>query len=434
MKTNQHEFRDTHFANDREWMNLNLCKFVKFASSSCFYPATFCLCLLFVCSCATENSQRRLPATVSMSKNAGRRDMLIVTVRLEDGEKLPMIVDTGSSWTCFDKSLEPKLGKQLDTTTFWNFGVGKDSGIYAAPKLFWGSTLLAMTGTNVATVDFKQLAKNAGRAVSGLLGMDVLGHYCVQLDFAANRVRFLDFEHADKKAWGQPFPLIDSGDGCFYIDDNLAGVKGSGSLIDTGCDYDGWLKPEIFQQWTNNTLAPGKGESRFPNGVLGGDTYRELDLHRLDEGLDTNDSHMKFNGVGLHVLSQNLVTFDFPEKTMYLKRTSKWPLYDKSLVSEAKWDMRPAVELLRTLKKKSQLPGWAKKDQLDGALRVHFEYHHDYLDSITVDAKRKDDTSLYHYAVTRTKGSPWRLNRAWRTDQNGQILNEYPVPQNEAKR
>jgi hypothetical protein len=51
-----------------------------------------------------------LPVTLAMNKVAGRGDVLIVLVRLADGEKLPLVVDTGSPATVFDKSLESKLG------------------------------------------------------------------------------------------------------------------------------------------------------------------------------------------------------------------------------------------------------------------------------------------------------------------------------------
>ena len=44
--------------------------------------------------------------------------MLNVTLRLENGEKLPFVVDTGSPGTLFDKSLVPKLGGRLPLGTW----------------------------------------------------------------------------------------------------------------------------------------------------------------------------------------------------------------------------------------------------------------------------------------------------------------------------
>lgn len=183
-----------------------------------------------------------------MNQGAGRGDELIITLRLADGEKLPFLVDSGSPATFFDKSLEPKLGKRLDSGTAWNFGVSQNLGVYAAPKLYLGNVLLAMAGTNVGTIDLRKTSSHGSTSFMGILGMDVLGNYCIQLDFAAGKLRCLNDELADKKDWGQLIPLSDIDNGCFFINDNLAGAKGSGSEIDTGCDYCGWLTPELFPQ------------------------------------------------------------------------------------------------------------------------------------------------------------------------------------------
>jgi hypothetical protein len=109
-----------------------------------------------------------------MNKDAGRGGLLLVTFRLADGEKLPLVVDTGAPITGFDKSLEPKLGRRLDTGTFWNFGVPQKVGVYAAPKLYLRKSPLRMTGTNVFTFDRNKLADHDWFPFMGFLGMDVL--------------------------------------------------------------------------------------------------------------------------------------------------------------------------------------------------------------------------------------------------------------------
>ena len=74
------------------------------------------LSLLLLCSCAVENSiHPRLPATVTMNKDAGRSQLIFVALQLEDGQELPCEVDTGCFNTILDQSLEPKLGKRCDT-------------------------------------------------------------------------------------------------------------------------------------------------------------------------------------------------------------------------------------------------------------------------------------------------------------------------------
>ena len=361
-----------------------------------------------------------------MNKDAGRGNWLIVTLRLENGETLPFMMDTGCPITKLDKSLEPKLGKCLGTTTAWAFGVKNEVGIYAAPKLYLRNTPL-MTYTNfILTEDCKRFSSSEGRSTMGVLGMDVLEHYCIQLDFNRGVMHFLDDEHANKIDWGKPFPLIDVGERCFIVGENLVGAKGPGSLIDTGWNGDGLLTPELFQQWTNHALLPASGEARSPNGMLGGATYHSLDLRGLDK--NDHDSHSGFNTIGIHVLSQNLVTFDFQTRTMYLKRTSDWPLYDKRLEAAAKSDAGPVLKSFQSLRKKGQLPGWSKNDKSSNKTAI-FSGHYADVGTCHVAIQKKGDSSFYYYTFVRTsKESPWKLQKAWRTDQNDRTVEEYPVP------
>jgi hypothetical protein len=381
---------------------------------------------LLLCSCATEKTiYSRLPATVAMNKDAGRGGLFMVVVRLDNNEKLPLVVDTGSPATAFDKSLEPKLGNRLDTTTLLNFGVTQDGGVYAAPKLYLGNVPLQMVGTNIITFDRQKLADHGWPSFMGFLGMDVLQNYCLQLDFATGKMRFLDDEHADKKNWGEPFPLTDIGDGCFSINENLVGVKGTGSVIDTGCESSGWLRPALFRQWTNQESAADE-KIYSPDGTLGGEIYHDLDLRLLDaKSLASDDAHIKFNGIGLRALAENLVTLDFPKRTMYLKHTSDWPLATREDEAAMKSPEKSSMKSLVQLSKRRQLPGMSKGDQAK-TTAFHFT---DVLGTATWDILKIGDSSTYHYTFARmSKDGPWKLRKAWRTDQNGHTIEEYPLP------
>ena len=214
------------------------------------------LSLLFFCSCTTQDAlQPRLPPTVAMNKNAGRGSMLIMTLRLKSGERLPFVVDTGSPITVFDKSLEPKLGPSLATGTFWHFGAKILADIYAAPELYSGNTRL-VTSTNIWAFKL-DLPSCDGVPVMGILGMDVLGNYCIQLDFSKGEIYFLKDERMNRKELGKPFPLADIGEGRCDIGENLVGAKGPVSVIDTGCDSDGWLTAKLFQQSDQSRDAAG---------------------------------------------------------------------------------------------------------------------------------------------------------------------------------
>src|SRR6266496_6418915 len=140
------------------------------------------LSLLLLSSCARKPDPSaiipasELPAEVTMDKGPGRGGDLTVTLRLESGEELPFVLDTGAQVTVLDKSLEPKLGKRLGTTTIILPRDKQESAVYAAPKLYLGSTPL-VTGSNIITYDFNPLSSRSPRPNMGFLGMDCLKHY-----------------------------------------------------------------------------------------------------------------------------------------------------------------------------------------------------------------------------------------------------------------
>jgi len=402
-----------------------------------------CLCLLLggllLCSCATMTrssggtAAAELPADVTMNEDAGRGNWVFVTLRLESGEELPFFMDTGTPVTLFDKSLEPKLGKRLGTKTFWNFRARSKVGIYAAPKLYLGSTPL-MTGRHVYSGDFTQLSRKAGRPLMGILGLDCLRHYCIQLDFEAGKMRFLDPDHVNAAELGTAFPLTFSFPVRlpFIHYSSLAGGKDINLLVDTGYDVDGASASGLFQQETRGQRTQGqRGAANqdpeytpFPKCVWNGETYADL---LIGEGP---------NLIGLRFLARHLVTFDFPGRRLYLKRTSSGPLAgDRFVKTQAA--VRSAAEsalgFLKGLKEAGQLPGWSKQDQ--GTIRetIRFNYYDLYYErcpqSATLDVQKNGDSSIYHYAVSRaSEGSPWKLQKAWRTDQDDHAIEEYPVP------
>lgn len=353
---------------------------------------------------AADSIQPPRPADVVMNEEAGRGGLLIVTVRTESGEDWPLVLDTGCAKTGFDPSLAAKLGPSNATETFWNFGVAHQGTLYAPPRLYLGGVLLRTSGTNVGTYDCAGISAFVGRPIRGILGIDVLKNYCVQLDFKARRIRFLDDEHSNKEGWGEAFALNQLSDECFYTDANLAGVAGRGTLIDTGSLHDGWLRPDIYERWMDLAKPPEGGESRYPRGVLGNERYPELDVVKLNENAITSgDLHARLNGIGVQFLSLHLVTLDFPGRTMYLKRTTETSGYTS------------AELFLKSLRENGRLPGWSKEDAVRPPLPL---LHFHYPDSATYEGRKAgDSTFTYYYEIGRaSESSEWKLQRAWRTD------------------
>jgi hypothetical protein len=255
-----------------------------------------------------------------MNKGAGTGDMLLLTLHLKYGDKLTFIMDTGAPLTVLDSSLVQGLGKQLGSTKITSMYGQTPSHYYQAPGLYLGDTRLS-TGPRVLTMDLSPLSSDeihfahANHHFMGVLGLDCLRHYCIQLDFAARKIRFLDSNQLHPEDLGEAFPLEFS-HGHTFVHENLVGIKGTKSLIDTGCNSDGCLTPKLFRQWADSPSQGAPHEEHRPNGVLGGHTYSHLQLN--GDG--------KINALGLAFLARNLVTFDFPNQTMYLKRISAEPL------------------------------------------------------------------------------------------------------------
>jgi hypothetical protein len=64
---------------------------------------------------------------------------------------------------------------------------------------------------------------------------------------------------------------------------------------------------------------------------------------------------------------------------------------------------------------------------------VYFESSSDFgsesFKSDTFGFQKKGDSSICHYTVEQASGNdPWKLKKAWRTDQNDKIIEEFPVP------
>jgi hypothetical protein len=377
------------------------------------------LSLLFLCSCATTLhpsaivAASELPADATINKDAGRGNLLFVTLRLESGEELPFVVDTGAQATLLDKSLELKFGKSLGRTTLSHWGNQTKSEVYAAPKLYLEGTPV-MTGSHIFIWDFKQLSSQAGRPIMGILGMDCLRHYCIQLDFETGKMRFLDSAHLDTAQLGNAFPIAfprGQGGRPFIHQGSIVGDAGTNLMIDTGYRNDGATESKVFRRevqaqklQTEISAVYGQHSCRvwFSKSVWNNETYTNLLI-----GADANL-------IGLRFLARHVVTFDFPKQIMYLKQTSVGPLVDGNTES--------AAEFLKTVKEKGQLPGWSKNDEGTIYLEPYPNYE-------AFDGRKNGDSSIYHYQVSKaSNNSSWKLQKAWRTDQDNKTFEEYSVP------
>jgi len=345
-----------------------------------------------------------------MNKAAGRGSTIILTFRLEDGQAVPLMVDTGSPWTILDKSLIPKLGKRIGSTAvaYAQSGKVKRLGKYRAPKLYLGTFLLDTSNDIV-------LADHFGSTM-GILGLDILRRYRIQLDFQTGSFRLLATNDLKAAELGKAFPIQYSGGHAVIHHDGLIGSS-TNLIIDTGCNTDA-----LINKGGINGLAV-----ILPRCIWDRVAFTDLVVVTVDH----------VNGLGLGFLARHLVTLDFPNRTLYLKQTLSGPLAG-NIFREISSAHAAPVEFLVRLKQKGQLPGFSTGEEATiyyknsdlvfrpyGLIFGRWEPRK----SLTFDFCKNEDASIFHYRVFRISGNdPWKLKKAWRTDQNGRLIEEYPIP------
>ena len=287
--------------------------------------------VLFFCSkvlsCnAVDSVVPEIPSSAPINSWAGRGDLLFVNLRLENGRSLPFIVDTGAPSTLLDKSLEPELGRPLGSKRIRSFSYGKfPANIYATPKLYLGKVQL-LTGKRVMTVDLSRIPY-PGHRIMGVLGVDCLKNYCIQLDFQAGEIRFLAPDSTNGKSMGTAFPLtthrlLAYGNTFTYA--KFCGVGNSFFEVDTGNNGDGFLGSKLFRcaLLQQQAVAGNKGstDSNLARVTFGDMVYTNVKMVKVE-----GRSPFR-NSIGLAFLGRNLVTLNFPKKIMYLKQVTEGPL------------------------------------------------------------------------------------------------------------
>ena len=307
----------------------------------------------------------------------------------------------------------------------------------------------------------------ARASIMGILGMDCLKLYCLQLDFNASAIHFLDPDKLNTNGLGRAFPFaLDNNEVVVHAD--FFGANDARVRLDTGDPPDGALSHGLFH-WeikkqkpllTNQWKSFGLSFARLPRIEFGGETYTNLVLHTCPLTMSLL-SYPRY--IGLRFLARHLVTFNFPKQMMYLQQRSVGPLPDG--IPELKESLgyvndQPPTNLnarfeslakqkpggrlfldagvfLQNIKRKGQLPGWSKNDtgytNLSFDLDLASEWEHpikpeDYPLTQTLTVFRKGDTSIYNYTIVKpSPDASWQLQRAWKAAPSGHILKDYPI-------
>jgi len=295
----------------------------------------FVILLTYGCSdepkeTSTGPAEHKILAEFKIPKTG---DPILLPVKFIDKEYL-FLFDAGCSHTVYDTTLRHALGKVKKIETALTLGSPIKTEIFDAPDAFLGPLNLK-DSNEVSCLDLKMPSLINGKAISGIIGMNFLKRHVIQMDFDQGTLSFLQPVEGQHPDWGIELLLRYDKLGWPYVTSNIFDNFNVNFVIDTGSNSTGAFASDIFEKIisknklnTSDSLfatASGvirKRECRIDNLSIGPFEYKELIFS------EANWSHL-----GLLFLSRHIVTFDFPNSRIYLKKGKQFEKEDETDMS-----------------------------------------------------------------------------------------------------
>ncbi len=279
---------------------------------------------------STSPAEQKVLAKFNIARGG---DPIILPVTFKNKEYL-FVLDTGTSHTVFDTSFKHELGDVKRVGRILTAGRRIEAESFDAPEAFLGPLNL-QDCNEVICSDIKMLSAVLGEKVSGFIGMNFLNKYTVQIDFDKGTVSFLQPMEEQHTNWGIELAMRCDSLGWQYITGDILNSINVDFVIDTGANSTGGLGNDIFEKiLSKNKLKTSETLFATASGVI---KKREIRIDSLSVGSfeynklifgDANWSHL-----GLSFLSRHIVTFDFPNGRIYLKKGKEFKKIDETDMS-----------------------------------------------------------------------------------------------------
>jgi hypothetical protein len=235
-------------------------------------------------------------------------DALLVPVSF-GRERHKFLLDTGAEATFCDVSLKANL---------------EDARKPGGQGLCLGKLRIGAL-PSIQAMDLGRFREVSGHEIEGILGMDALRRFVVQVDFDAGKVRFLRKVMPDSCV---PVQLANKPEQAPCVVAQVAGLAKERFILDSGMvGYGtGALKGDLFESLTRDAkLHPLK--MSLDESAAGKSAQRNGRVEFLSFG-EFNHSDLIFakqseNLLGINYLARYIVTFDFPSQTVYFKKGNR---------------------------------------------------------------------------------------------------------------
>lgn len=274
------------------------------------------------------------PTPILVSRIATDGDFVTLPVRVDD-RRLVFMVDTGSSTTTFDTSFRNRLAPAGEAE---RRRVAPDE---EASELFMPPSM-TVTGTDSGAIpfprdcpvvcrDLAEVREVSSFPIQGVIGMDFLAAYALELDLVEGRICLYADAGFTKKSWGdvqigmsiplqRPCLEIESA-GVFYW-----ALIDTGALLSLDIERDAYEYLMARRQITEVMFMVSVGD-RWKVGATDEGWLRELKVgpfrHR-----DISINVHRVSLLGLYYWRRYHCVFDFPGKTIYLKKNRFFDVRD----------------------------------------------------------------------------------------------------------
>lgn len=270
---------------------------------------------------APERDNSHVLARLSIAKDAGP---IVIPVAVNN-QLLSLLVDTGCQLTRINADRIPTNEKTNPLT----LRIGAATAVrpprfVAAPR------------------DYLTLSSQYGQPIDGILGMDVMGQFIVQIDFQAREFRLIEPGVSPDCDWGISLPIEPrKSTASFPYISAIVADRYELFLIDMGACCSAALKKDLYDVISAETPWQPRGQETFfpQKGEVVAPTMR---VSRLSVGpLDYDDlivvrPGFELNVLGLQFFRRHLVTLDFPNSRIYLAPTNEFARHDETDMSGIK--------------------------------------------------------------------------------------------------
>jgi hypothetical protein len=281
------------------------------------FAGTVIICMLIYSSiCFARPGQGVEMARFQITKYGNQ---IILPVNFK-GSEYWFLLDTGSSFTIFDSSFRYDLGEPTGKIIIRTPRNEMTADMYNAPQAMFGEINMKSCA-GVLCLDLEQSGYADGKKIKGIIGMNFLRKYMLQIDFDTDMLYIFMPVQGEQLKWGQSCDLT-------FPTGGLPHVKGMvffdipvEFLVDTGHSGTGSLEEKVFQQILSQKKAKTieatfitmggtikEREARINDLAIGELRYRDLIFSELDSSI-----------LGLEFLARHNVIFDFLNKRMYLE-------------------------------------------------------------------------------------------------------------------